>query len=120
MSQDQAVKCRLPDHLEERTSSFRSNLHHRICDKKLEKSQIACMDELFLHLTNSSAKEQRQYSVGLQKHCGSPGATATVFLCTTADGNMLPPLLVLKVDRVIISVRTQKNCKRFIKWFGQN
>ena len=78
------------------------------------------MDELFLHLTNSSAKEQRQYSVGLQKHCGSPGATATVFLCTTADGNMLPPLLVLKVDRVIISVRKQKNCKRFIYQYGLN
>ena len=97
MCPDESVKSSLPDHLEERTSLFRTNLHQVINHKELRKFQIACVDELFLHLTPSAAKEQRHCSVGLLKNSGFPAATATVLLCTTADGSILPPLLIFKV-----------------------
>ena len=62
-------------------------------------SNIACMDELFLHLTPSAVKEQKHCNstTGLSKNTGYPGATAVVYLCTTGDGILLPPLLVVKV-----------------------
>ena len=97
MCPDESVKSPLPDHLEERTSLFRTNLHQVISNKKLHNFQIGSVDELFLHLTPSAAKEQRHCSVGLLKNSGFPAATATVLLCATADGNLLPPLLIFKV-----------------------
>ena len=100
MYPDRAVQSRLPDHLEERTSCFRTMLHSLIRDKGLQNSQVACIDELFLHLTPSAAKEQRNCTAGLLKNAGFPGATATVVLCATADGKLLPPLLVLKVKNI--------------------
>ena len=62
-------------------------------------SNIACMDELFLHLKPSAMKEKKHYNsaAGLVKHSGFPGATASVLLCTTGDGILLPPLLAFKV-----------------------
>ena len=104
MRPDQTIKSRLPDHLEERSSVFLSELHQLMEDRNIhEKSNIACMDELFLHLTPSAAKEQKHChsAAGLLKNSGSPGATASVFLCTTADGVLLPPLLVFKVHIIL-------------------
>ena len=75
-------------------------IHQLMREKGLQKAQVACMDELFLHLTPTSVKEQRSCTAGLQKQAGFPGATATVFLCTTADGKLLPPLLVIKVQHL--------------------
>ena len=98
MPPDEAVKCRLPTHLEDRASSFRKDIQQLILEKALKKCQIACMDELFLHLNPSAVKENQHFSVGLQKNYGIPGASALVFLCTTADGHLLPPLLVMKVS----------------------
>ena len=98
MPPDEAVKCRLPTHLEDRASSFRKDIQQLILEKALKKSQIACMDELFLHLNPSAVKENQHFSVGLQKNYGIPGALALVFLCATADGHLLPPLLVMKVS----------------------
>ena len=98
MPPDEAVKCRLPTHLEDRACSFRKDIQQLILEKALKKCQIACMDELFLHLNPSAVKENQHFSVGLQKNYGIPGAFALVFLCTTADGHLLPPLLVMKVS----------------------
>ena len=97
MCPEQSVKARLPEHLEERTARFRTVLHHLIQDKGFHASQVACMDELFLHLTPLAAKEQKSCTGGLVKYSGYSGATATVILCATADGKLLPPLLILKV-----------------------
>ena len=97
---NEAIKPRLPDHLQERMSTYLSQLHN-LTEKKYihEQSNIACMDELFLHLTPSAVKEQKHCNstTGLSKNTGYPGATAVIYLCTTGDGILLPPLLVAKV-----------------------
>ena len=51
------------------------------------------MDELCLHW--GQVGERRQS--GVLRHHGMDTASATVILAATADGNLLPPFLVIKV-----------------------
>ena len=89
--------AKLPDHLEDRSSRFRVVLQQLIKEKNFGPPQIGCMDELPLNLS-PSLRDKRIGQAGiLLKHHGLQGAQATVFLTMTANGKLLPPLLVLKV-----------------------
>ena len=51
------------------------------------------MDELCLHWAQVGERRQS----GVLRHHGMETASATVILAATADGNLLPPFLVIKV-----------------------
>ena len=59
--------------------------------------QVGAMDELCLHW--GQVGERRQS--GVLRHHGMDTASATVILAATADGNLLPPFLVIKVRSVV-------------------
>ncbi len=110
---------RLPDHLEERANRFKLVLKQLIKDKGFSTSQIGCVDELPLHLM-AALKEKRSQlqsssnsnssvssttgssssgsSNTLIRHCGLKGSQAVAILSMTADGQLLPPLVVLNVS----------------------
>ena len=96
LNPDFSVGAKLPDHLEERASRFRVVLQQLIKEKNFSPPQIGCMDELPLNLS-PSLRDKRIGPGILLKHHGLQGAQATVFLTMTANGKLLPPLLVLKV-----------------------
>ena len=65
--------------------------------------QIGCMDELSLHLSSTSIKERRTgQGTAHLRHAGMKGSQATVILATTASGTLLPPLLILKVNKITL------------------
>ena len=96
LNPDFSIGAKLPDHLEERASRFRVVLQQLIKEKNFSPPQIGCMDELPLNLS-PSLRDKRIGPGILLKHHGLQGAQATVFLTMTANGKLLPPLLVLKV-----------------------
>ena len=55
--------------------------------------QVGAMDELCLHWAQVGERRQS----GVLRHHGMETASATVILAATADGNLLPPFLVIKV-----------------------
>ena len=67
MPPDEAVKCRLPTHLEDRACSFRKDIQQLILEKALKKCQIACMDELFLHLKDLELSTTLKLKILIQK-----------------------------------------------------
>ena len=89
--------AKLPDHLEDRSSRFRVVLQQLIKEKNFGPPQIGCMDELPLNLSPGLRDKRIGQSGILLKHHGLQGAQATLFLTMTANGKLLPPLLVLKV-----------------------
>ena len=111
LNPDYSVGAKLPDHLEERSSRFRVVLQQLIKEKNFGPPQIGCMDELPLNLS-PSLRDKRIGQAGiLLKHHGLQGAQATVFLTMTANGKLLPPLLVLKVHRILSSSTTKWTTK---------
>ena len=110
LNPDFSVGAKLPDHLEERASRFRVVLQQLIKEKNFSPPQIGCMDELPLNLS-PSLRDKRIGPGILLKHHGLQGAQATVFLTMTANGKLLPPLLVLKVRDIVLLRETvlQKN-----------
>ena len=98
MSPDHTRGPRLPEHLEERTVRFRSVLQHLIKEKNFCATRIGALDELPLHLSATSIKERRAgHGTALLRNAGIKGSQATVVLAATAAGQLLPPLLILKV-----------------------
>ena len=97
LNPDFSLGAKLPDHLEDRASRFKMVLQQLIKEKNFSPPQIGCMDELPLNLS-PSLRDKRIGPGILLKHHGLQGAQATVFLTMTANGKLLPPLLVLKVD----------------------
>ena len=120
MCPDLSIQTRLPHHLEERTLRFKAILHDLIQEKGIHPSKIACLDELFLHFAPGTAapasKEQQKSCTvgGMLKHPGSHGADATVVLSATADGQLLPPLVLLKVNKALAQEDTKEINSRVI------
>ncbi len=103
LSPDYSIGSKLPDHLEERANRFRAVLQQLIKEKSFGASEVGCMDELPLILS-PGLRDKRIGAAAppggiLLKHQGLKGAQAVVFLAATANGELLPPFLVLKVLR---------------------
>jgi uncharacterized protein YcfJ len=75
-----------------------------IKEKGFRPAQIGCMDELALHLT-PALRDKRVFGAGtgavagatLLKQHGLKDAQAAIIIATTAEGNLLPPFIILKV-----------------------
>ena len=55
------------------------------------------MDELCLHWPHVNTSLGQSQGRGVLRHHGMDTASATVILAATADGNLLPPFVVIKV-----------------------
>lgn len=104
----------LPLALETRAVGFHSVLTSLILEKPISSDRLGCMDELALYLTpNMMSSASAAYSpsstsaasvnaLGLRQ-VGLAQATACVYLSATAYGTLLPPMVVLKVRKVVIT-----------------
>ena len=58
--------------------------------------QVGAMDELCIHW--SQVQERRGGGSGVLRHHGMDTSSCSIMLAATADGNLLPPFLILKVN----------------------
>ena len=108
-----ARRRRLPQRLEERSERFLTLLHglgKKCCGGEeggdfFPESQVGSVDELALHFvqpassppSSSSTSGSLDSPTALLRQAGFQQATAVVVLCSKADGELLPPTVVLKV-----------------------
>ena len=114
LTSDGTFESKMPPHLENRIGTFRSVLAQLQREKQfpafqvsrrqdrrttagpfknISLCQVGAMDELCLHW--SQVAERR--GGGVLRHPGMDSASCCVVLAATADGNLLPPFLVIKV-----------------------
>ena len=93
LTSDGTFDGKMPPHLETRINTFRSVLAQLHREKHFPAFQVGAMDELSLHW--SQVMERR--NGGVLRHHGMETSTCSVILAATADGNLLPPFLVMKV-----------------------
>ena len=84
----------MPPHLENRIGTFRSVLAQLQREKQFPAYQVGAMDELCVHWGQVA---ERRHG-GVLRHHGMETASCCVILAATADGNLLPPFLVIKVS----------------------
>ena len=93
LTSDGTFDQKMPPHLETRINTFRSVLAQLHREKQFPAFQVGAMDELSLHW--GQVVERR--NGGVLRHHGMETSSCSVILAATADGNLLPPFLVIKV-----------------------
>ena len=92
LTSDGTFESKMPPHLETRINTFRSVLAQLHREKQFPAFQVGAMDELSLHW--GQVVERR--NGGVLRHHGMETSSCSVILAATADGNLLPPFLVIK------------------------
>jgi len=92
LTSDGTFDGKMPPHLESRIGTFRSVLAQLQQEKQFPAYQVGAMDELCLHWGQVA---ERRHG-GVLRHHGMDTAGCCVILAATADGNLLPPFLVIK------------------------
>lgn len=94
LSSDGTFASKLPPHLEARVATFRSVLVQLHREKQFPAFQVGAMDEMCFHFSQVTEKK----TSCVLRHPGMESSNCTVILAATADGNLLPPFVVFKLD----------------------
>merc|ERR1719361_2036389 len=103
LTSDGTFENKMPPHLETRINTFRSVLAQLHREKQFPAFQVGAMDELSLHW--GQVVERR--NGGVLRHHGMETSSCSVILAATADGNLLPPFLVIKEDCFVTKPSTE-------------
>ncbi len=93
---------RLPDRLESRSHAFLTHLRSLSgrSDPPFAPDMVCCFDELALHFASSNACYGGHSTTAVLKQSGADQADAVVVIAATADGSLLPPMIVFRVSTV--------------------
>ena len=108
LTSDGTFENKMPPHLETRINTFRSVLAQLHREKQFPAFQVGAMDELSLHW--GQVVERR--NGGVLRHHGMETSSCSVILAATADGNLLPPFLVIKDCDTALTTDTNTSVKK--------